>query len=86
MLGKAGRVDDVGARRGVRPQAANRIVEVVAVVKKVLGARRQHEAALPRRRGGRRNARDGELEIVDRIVRIARRVLDRAAGQPGVGG
>src|SRR4029077_741455 len=82
------RVEHVGARLGESLQALDRIVEVAAPVEEVLGARGEGEREGQRTRdlGGRGNALDREVEIVDGLAVTAGRVLDRPAYHAGFGG
>ncbi len=74
-------VEHVGAGFLERLQTLDGVVEIDAAVEKVLGSRRQCEREGQRsgRLDRRVHALNRELEVVDRLVRIAARVFDRAA-------
>ena len=78
---KARRVEDVSAGSGEGLEAADRVVKIVAAVKKILGARGERERKRERARGfdGGGDAFDGVLVIVNRAVLIASGVFDGAA-------
>ena len=79
------RIQHVGARLVERLQPLDRVVEIAPAVQVVLGARRQRERERESRRGldGSRDALDSLSERIDRLARLRRRVLDRAADQAG---
>ncbi len=82
-----GRVEHVGPRRLVGLQAGDGVVEVGPAVQVVLAASGQHERPLgPGRIDGRLDAGPRRAEVVDRVGRVGREVLDGAAGEPGGGG
>ena len=81
---QAGRIQHVGARGLERLQPLDGVVEVLAAVQEIFGARRQRERErqCARRLDRRLHPLDREREIVDRVARIAGHILDRAADAP----
>ena len=82
--GQPRRVQDVGAGALIGLEPRDRVVEVGAAVQIVLGARGQHQLHRPAVRDldGRRDSLGRVPELIDRVVAIAREVLDRAARKP----
>ena len=87
-VAQAGGVEDVGAGLVEGLQPADGVVEVDAPVQQVLRPRRQHERdrQRPRHLHRRLHPLDREVEVVDRLVRLAGGVLDGAADHAGLGG
>ena len=84
-VGDARRIEHVGAGHLEGLQPPDRVVEVRTAPQKILGARGEDEVALQRARriDRRSDPFDRQLEVVDRLFRIAGVILDRAAGQSG---
>ncbi|QUW20249.1 hypothetical protein [Agrococcus sp. Marseille-Q4369] len=86
--GDAWRIEAVGACAGVRDEPTDRVVEIGMPDDVPLGSRGQQRpgpAALDRR-SSRGDALDGECVLVERVLGIAGRVLDRQARDAGRGG
>ena len=81
----AGRIEAIGAGRRIGFQAADRIVEIVDAADEIFRPRGEHDiAAGAVDRGARRfHARDRGVEIVERLLAVIRRILDREAGDAG---
>ena len=84
MIAKPRRVEHVRAGLFEGLQPPDRVVEVEAPVQEVLRPRGQHEwhGQRPARLDRGLDALDGEREVVDRVLRVSGRVLDRAADDP----
>ena len=77
----------VGADRFESLQSFDRVGEILATVQEVLGAGADQHRRGPGavRLDAGANALHREIEIVDRLRRIAARVFDRSAGEPRAG-
>ena len=85
---QAGRVEAIRARLGEGREAADRVVEIGPAMQEILRPRGEHERMRRRPRGAHRggDARDRVVEIMQRAGAIGRRILDRAAAEPGCRG
>ena len=82
----AGRIEAIGAGIGKGLQPADGLVHIGPAADEALGAGGEHDVAagLVDRRARGLHAGEREVEIVERLVRIAGRVLDRQAGDAGL--
>ena len=81
----AGRIEAIGAGIGESLQPADGLVDVGPAANEALGARGEHHVAagLVDRRAGGLDARQRQVEIVERRRGLLRRVLDRQPGHAG---
>ncbi len=88
-VGRIGRIQHVGADLGERHETFDRVVEIGTALKIVVRASREDDTALRHFRG-RAHARDGVVEVADRLCRITARVFDanarKARGNRGFDG
>jgi hypothetical protein len=86
LFAQARSVKAIRSRLGISPQPPYRLAKIRPAGNETFGSAGQQHAAprLVDRRTRRRDALDGQSEFVERRLGIARRVLDRKAGDAGV--
>ena len=82
----AGRIEAVGAGIGKGLEPADGLVKIGPAAHEAFGARREHDVAAGLVDCGARgaHARERKVEIIERICRIAGRILDREPGDAGL--